>query len=400
MEDKLILLSRMEKGEDNLDPLEQNRDQFTPETCFSDQQEVITCDASLSDEESKGDEGNTNTTSNYFVGHVIGMEDEEEDSTLFSTLLYGDHSPDKKNDKEAVTQPHQSPRRIGKVKRLSKFKSVNLSRMCSFKKGLIKRAMERESKRNFYDDHHDNPLIKYFLRYDPSFDTFFVGDVQIRLRNDQESVLDCMGGGCTASWTPPQQANNEHTTTFDRDIRNHVIGKHLGGFTCRVCGLILDSYFKLMGHFKKQHPGQKPLNDLCGGKSRVSKGSAASQGHHHHGTRFQTLDRFRRKVTKLPGGGSSTIDQMSESVPSPSEGLKQVRITMRSAIESLGSDHQSNSTATSGQSTGGAWEPPKKRSKRSNSKVKPVWSQGVEGQNSITLGAEGGSRRKTRGKKK
>lgn len=201
----------------------------------------------------------------------------------------------------------------------------------TFREGLIKRALEREQKRKNGDEFHENPLIRYYLRYDSGIQSFLVGHVQVQLSSTPlGDVLECGGIDCNARWVAP--GNNECATTFDRDIRNHVIGKHLGGFTCRVCCLILNSYFKLMQHFKKEHPGQKPLTDDQFERFRASSSKKSPEKRPQGSSSASKFtNRFKRKSPQRLEKRPHNND-----VASPSEGLKLVRFTMNNAIQSLG----------------------------------------------------------------
>lgn len=105
-----------------------------------------------------------------------------------------------------------------------------------FKKFLIEHAIKVEDDRDLDDDNSEDPLKKYFFKYDIPADEFSVGSVKVEI-NEESKVLTC--SSCHKPGPPWGRTSKESTPTWARHLSNsmkwHVIGQHLGGFSCRIC---------------------------------------------------------------------------------------------------------------------------------------------------------------------
>lgn len=152
-----------------------------------------------------------------------------------------------------------------------------------FKERLIRRLTKRKEGKTMMKTFEGDPRLE--LDYNPESDTFGVGGIQVNLdRKDLIcSVCDrkIEGNSKDSRW-------NAKMFNLEKDITTHVVGKHLGGFKCTVCGSSLSSYTTWRLHMELHSQIEC---DVCGKQVSTMKSLK-----HHKLSHINADEKFQKEL--------------------------------------------------------------------------------------------------------
>lgn len=132
--------------------------------------------------------------------------------------------------------------------------SVPLVANRNFKSDVIRRAQAREQTRTTELDKSLDPLRRYYLKYDSDEGKLCVGSVEVII-NEEDETLQCSQCSIMGKRSKSNHQSKQNWRDMEKGVLVHIIGKHLGGFTCLHCHEIFTSHTMIKKHVSKEHAG-------------------------------------------------------------------------------------------------------------------------------------------------